>query len=75
MTLGQAAVVADARDDQAMAGHLKSLLPGYLISQLEQFVALEFDQPLTLGAVEVIVLRVTVIVFVDGTTVQLEFVQ
>lgn len=60
-----AAARADAADDQPVAGHAELVFAGNGFAEFEQFVAGEFDQLVAFGAMQVIVLGVAVIVFVD----------
>ena len=61
-----AAVVADAGDDQAVAGDAEVVLLGYGVADVRQFFAAEFDQLVAHLAVEMVVLRVAVVVLVNG---------
>src|SRR5688572_16461747 len=59
-----AAIVAHARDDQAMAGNAEVVLAGHGVADVLQLLAAEFDELVANLAVQVIVLRVAVIVLV-----------
>lgn len=55
-----------------MATDPKIVLSSHGVSQIQKLLALEFDQFPTLRAVEVVVLRVSVIVLVNSSSVELE---
>jgi hypothetical protein len=72
---GGAALGADAGDDQAMARHAELMLSSYGLAQPQQLIAGEFEQLVALGALEMIVLRIAVIVFVHGPAAENHFPQ
>lgn len=47
----------------------------HLVAQRQQLVTLKLDQPLAPLAVQVVVLRISVIVFVDRAAIELEFAE
>ncbi len=63
------------RDDQPMAGDVEVVLLGHPIAQLDQFVALKFDQLVATLAVEMVVLGIAVVMLVDGSASQFELPQ
>jgi len=71
--LGAAALLADAGDDQSVASDAKMMLSAQLVAKLLQFFVFEFEQLVALGAVKVVVLRIAVVVLVDGAAVEHEF--
>ncbi len=73
--LGLAALLADAGDDQAVAGDAKLVLAGHLVAQFDEVFVLELQQPVALGAMEMIVLGIAVIVLINGTAVEDELAQ
>ena len=70
-----AAVVANAADDQAVAGDAEAVLASDFIAQLEQLVILELEELVALRAVEVVVLGIAVVVLIDAAAVKDEFSQ
>lgn len=70
-----AARLTDAADDQTVRTNLKPMLRGNFRFDFRNRFALKLDQTSALGAVQVIVLRISVIVFVDAAAFQLEFSQ
>ena len=72
---GFGAFVANAGDDQAMAGDPKAVVAGDGVAEFEEFVALEFVELFALFAVQVVVLGVAVVVFEDGAAVEGELSQ
>lgn len=72
---GAAAIVADAEDDEAVAVDAELVFAGHRIANLPNLVAVKFDQFVALLAVQVIVLRIAVVVLVDGTAVERHFAQ
>lgn len=68
-----AAVVAYTLDDQAMSADSKSMLAGDGVSQLQQLIALEFDQLVTFRAIEMIMLWIAIIMFVHATAIEFKF--
>lgn len=73
--LGPAALFANAADDEPVAGDAEMMLVGDLIAKLDELFVLELEQPITLGAVEMIVLRIAVVVFINGAAVEDKFAQ
>ena len=70
-----AALLADAVNDEPVTGHSKSFVAGNLISQANEVIALEFNQLPTSRAIQVIVLRVAVVVFIDRAAIKLKTIQ
>src|SRR3954452_19891 len=70
-----AAVVAYAGDDQAVAGDAEIVFLGDGIAERLQFFAAELDELIADLTVEVVVLRVTVVVFVDGPAAEGHFAE
>jgi hypothetical protein len=70
LPLGPRTVLADAIDDQSVAGDAEVVLAGDLIPQGDQSLVLELQQAVALGAMEMVVLRIAVIVLVDGPPVE-----
>ena len=56
-------------------GHAELVFAGHGIAQANQLIAGEFDQLVALGALQMIVLRVAVIVFVHGPAAEDHFSQ
>ena len=75
LALQLAAGVADSRDDQPMAGDMEVVFLGHSITQFDQFVTLELNQLLATLAIEVIVLWVAIIMFINGSARQLKLAQ
>ena len=73
--LRQSAIQTDAAHDKAVVRHAELVFAGHGFAQCNQLVALEFDQLVAPGAVQVIVLGVTVVVFVDGAAVERHLAQ
>ena len=48
------------------------MFAGHGLAELKQFIALKLDQFLALFAVKMVVLRITIIVFINGPSIQLE---
>ncbi len=65
-----AAVVADAGDDEAVAGDAEVVFAADGVAEGLQFFAAELDELVADLAVEVVVLRVAVVVFVDGSAAE-----
>ena len=63
--LPSTAVGADARDERAVAGWLELVLFGRLADDPFELAAVEFDQPVADLAVQMVVARVAVLMFVD----------
>ncbi len=72
---GAGTFFADARDDQAVARHAEAVLAGHFVAQLDQLFVLEFEEPVALRAVEVVVLGIAVVVLIDGPAVEDELAQ
>lgn len=64
------ALFANARDDQPVASDAEAMFAGHFVAQFDELLVLEFEQPVALRAVEMVVLRVAVVVFIDGSTVE-----
>ena len=64
-----------AGNDHPVACHAESMLPGQLVPQRLQPLVFELEQPVALRAMEMVVLRVSVIVFVDRPPIEDEFPQ
>jgi hypothetical protein len=62
-------------DDQTVTSDAEFLFLGHAVAQFDEIVALEFEQPMALLAVEMVVLGIAVVVFVNGPAVQFEFPQ
>lgn len=62
----RAAFLADAGDDQAMPRHAEAVFAADGVADALQFVALKLDERVAHRAVEMVVLRVAVVVLVDG---------
>lgn len=72
VVLAAAALVADALENQAVAADAKTMLAGNLFAKPYQFVRLEFCQLAAFDAVEMVVLGVAIVVFVNAATVEFE---
>lgn len=70
-----AAFPAHTLNDHSMTANAKSLFRSDLIPNLRQCFALELEQLATARAIQVIVLRISVIKFVDSAAVQLKAFQ
>lgn len=70
-----AAISANTMNNHSMAGDTKSLLCRYFITRGNQRITLKLNQFTALGAVQVIMLGISVIQFVDGATVKLKAIQ
>ena len=70
-----AAVVADAGDDEAVAGDAEVVFAGDGVAERLQFFAAELDELVADLAVKVVVLRVAVVVFVDGPATERHFAE
>lgn len=70
-----ATIAADALDDHTVPGHAKSFLGSHVITNGDERVTLKLNQFSTLRAVQMIVLRVAVIQFVDRTAIELKTLQ
>ena len=70
---GADAVAADAGDDQAVTGDAELVLAAKLVAQFLQLLVFKFEQLIALGAMEVVVLRITVVVLVNRPAVKDEF--
>lgn len=70
-----AAFAAHAVDDHAVTRDAESMLDTDFFKQLGEWFALELEQLATTCAVQMVVLRVTVIVFVDRASLELEAFQ
>jgi hypothetical protein len=73
--LGADAVFADAGDDEAMARDTKAVLAAKVVAKLLELFVLELEQLVALGAVEMVVLRVAVVVLIDRTAVEDELAE
>ena len=73
--LGPIAVSADSADDQAMARDAKLMIASDQLPEVHQFVALEFNQLLAMRAIQVIMFRIAIIVFVDGSSGKFKLAQ
>lgn len=69
------AVLADAADDQSMSRYAEALFAGDTVAQFDQFIALKLKELVAVDTVHVIVLRIAIIVFVNGATVEHEAAQ
>lgn len=69
------ALIADSMNDEAMVFGSKSELLGDFLANFERVITREFDQLPAFRAIQVVVLRVAIIMFVDAPTVQLEHLQ
>jgi hypothetical protein len=67
------ALTANARDNQPVAGHSKVVLLTHGIADFRQLVAVKLDQFVAHLAIEVIMLRVAVVMLVDGSTAEGHF--
>ena len=67
-----AAVGTDPGDNEPVAGDAEAVVASHAVPQVHQLVALKFNQALALFAVQVIVLRVTLVVFVHIAPANLE---
>ncbi len=63
-------VIANARNRQSMGSHAKSMLSAHFIPQANEFIALKFDELLTMDAMQMVVRRIPVVVLVYGPTIQ-----
>ena len=70
-----AAVLTDASDDQTMGTNMKVMCFGDVISNLQQLFALKLDQFFALAAIEMIVLRIAIVVFINASAVKHKFSQ
>src|SRR5262245_47074598 len=61
-----AALVADAGDNQPVTGDAKVVLAGYGVTDFLQFVARKFDQLVAHLTIQMVVLRIAVVVLVNG---------
>jgi hypothetical protein len=66
---------ANTRDGEAVTRHAEVVLPGNRISNSSQFLAVKFDQLAADLAVQMIVLRISVIVFINGSTFEVHLSQ
>jgi len=60
------AVGADSGDDEAVTGDAEAVFAGDCIADSAEVGALEFDELIADRAVQVVVLRIAVVVLVDG---------
>jgi len=68
--LRQPALQTHPANDQSVRVDAELVFPGDGFAKLQQLVALEFDQLVAFGAVQVVVLRVAIVVFIHGTAVE-----
>lgn len=69
------ALAADSVDDHFVAFDPEPVSSGHFVADHQQFVALKLDEFTTACAVQVIVLRVAVIVVVNGAAIELKAIQ
>src|SRR5688572_15589118 len=67
------AVGAHARHDQPVAGDAKLVLPGDRVADADQVAAFELDQLVADRAVQVVVVGIAVIVFIDAAAAKVHF--
>jgi len=72
LPLGPGTVLADAVDNQAVAGDAEVVLAGNFVPQGDESLVLELQQPVALGAMEVVVLWIAVVMLIDGASVEHE---
>jgi hypothetical protein len=75
LILATAAIVADTLNDQAMAADSETMLPRDLVTQLRELLRLELKELVASHAVEMVVRWITIVVFIDATTVELKAAQ
>lgn len=66
----RAAFLADAGDDQAVPRHAEAVFAADGVADPLQFVALKLDERVAHRAVQMVVLRVAVVVLVDGAAAE-----
>ena len=67
---GADAVAADAGNDQTMTGNTELVLAAELVAKLLELLVLKFEQFVALGAMEVIVLRIAVVMLIDRAAIE-----
>jgi hypothetical protein len=74
-SFGPVALLADAMDDQPVSEHSEMMFASHGVADLLEIVAAELDQLVAFLAMQVIVLRVTVVVFVDFASLEIHLTQ
>lgn len=72
---GAAAFFANAGNDQSMAGHSERMLSTDRFAELLKFAALKLDQLITHRAMQMVMLRIAIIVLINGPATEIHATQ